>query len=378
MMRKQRLAGKRKDIFQITSAGILGAGLLAGWLVTGKNGLSGQDRQIYEQAVSMQEQVDTLGFGNFRLQDYPVAMYDGTKDYVFYQGEIKERAPVLETFAGTVYPVEDHFEVIIPTVEQFDKLLSLAGGVEGMVTGSGYGPREQKAVLWHEAFHAYQLTHFAILGEKVTAEEMEAELEADQAQEGISEEAWIVREVDQKDGIRKKIEAELHLLESAAKLSSQMDKENGRYAADMGKLKEILSRYGESRRQRLAEMPQEAVEAEIRCELTEGPAYYMEAKVYEMLSGKDAYEEQYLDGISVFEGGRGKYYRTGMAKCLILDQILPDWKNTFDFTMGLDECCEQAADPPARLHGSQLHTSGLAFVLLFTGPFSWKKLKIYM
>ncbi|MCI9441744.1 MAG: hypothetical protein HFH15_11035 [Ruminococcus sp.] len=61
-----------------------------------------------------------------------------------------------------------------------------------------------------------------------------------------------------------------------------------------------------------------------------------------MLTGEEAYEEKYVDGIGVFEGGRGKYYRTGMAKCLILDQLSPDWKDTFDFTQGLDEVLETA------------------------------------
>lgn len=40
-------------------------------------------------------------------------------------------------FVGTAYPVEDHFEVLIPTVAQLDKMLSLAGGVEGIISGSG-------------------------------------------------------------------------------------------------------------------------------------------------------------------------------------------------------------------------------------------------
>lgn len=364
------LKGKRKNVFGAVAAGILGFGLLTAWLATGENGLSEENRQIYEQAIAMQEQIDTLGFRDFRLADYPVAMYDGKKDYVFNQGKIRERAPVMETFVGTAYPVEDHFEVLIPTIEQFDKLLSLAGGVEGMVTGSGYGPEEQEATIWHEAFHAYQLTYYAILGEKVTAEEMRMNLEESsqngrvtkkqdekgkmdtekEETEDISEEAWIVREVDQKGEIRGKIETELKLLEDAAKLAVQMEMEDGEDWLEqpvqtemmaqedtMDALKEVLSDYSELRRQRLENMPEEAAEAEIRCELTEGTAYYVESKVYEMLAGKDAYEEQYLDRIGVFEGGRGKYYRTGMAKCLILDKLSPEWKDTFDFSKGLDE-----------------------------------------
>lgn len=99
----------------------------------------------------------------------------------------------------------------------------------------------------------------------------------------------------------------------------------------------MISDYSETRRQRLAEMPDEAAEAEIRCELTEGTAYYVESKVYRLLTGEKGYEEHYLDGIGGFEGGRGKYYRTGMAKCLILNRLALDWKEDFDFTRGLDE-----------------------------------------
>lgn len=139
----------------------------------------------------------------------------------------------------------------------------------------------------------------------------------------------------------------MKLLENMAKQASRMEKEKKKSgdpenAADIETLNEMLSEYRESRRQRLEAMPEETAEAEIRCELIEGTAYYVEGKVYEMLSGEEAYEEKYVDGIGAFEGGRGKYYRTGMAKCLILDQLSPDWKDTFDFTQGLDEVLETA------------------------------------
>ena len=175
-MEKQNCRGERRKAARIAAA-LLGAGLLAMWLLTGESGLSEEDIEIYEQTAAMQDQVDGLGFLDFRLEDYPVAMYDGKWDYVIYQGEIKKRAPVLETFAGTAYPVEDHFEVVVPTVGQLDQLLSLAGVVEGMVSGNGYGAEEQTAAIWHEAFHAYQLTNYAILGEWVDPEELRQEME---------------------------------------------------------------------------------------------------------------------------------------------------------------------------------------------------------
>ena len=363
---KQNYGKKRKKAAGI-AAGFLGAGLLAVWLLTGESGPNEEDAEVYKRAVSMQEQVDRLGLPGFRLEDYPVAMYDGKRDCVFCEGEIKKRAPVLETFAGTAWPAEDHFEVIVPTVEQLDKLLSLAGGVEGMVSGSGYGANEQAATIWHEAFHAYQLTNYAILGEKVSPEELRQELEKDaqgreegqkreqgekktdgmadrkraEDQDALSEEEWIVEEVDKKAEIRKKLEAELRLLEEAAKLAFEIEKSDRENTDDIIELKKLALNYLESHRQRLAEMPQTAAEAEIRCELTEGTAYYVESQVLRMQAGDGAYKERYLDGLGGFEGGRGKYYRTGMAKCMILDQIAPEWKDGFDFEQGLDAVLEE-------------------------------------
>lgn len=366
MAEKHNYREKRKKAAGI-AAGFLGAGLLAVWLLTGESGPGEENIEIYERAAALQEQTDRLGFPGFRLEDYPVAMYDGKRDYVFYEGEIRKRAPVLETFAGTVWPAEDHFEVIVPTVEQLDKLLSLAGGVEGMVSGSGYGANEQAATIWHEAFHAYQLTNYAILGEKVSPEELRQELEKDargreegqkrepgekktdgmagrkraEDQDVLSEEEWIVEEVDKKTEIRKKLEAELRLLEEAAKRAFEIEKSDRENTDDIIELKKLALNYLESHRQRLAEMPQTAAEAEIRCELTEGTAYYVESQVLRMQAGDGAYKEHYLDGLGGFEGGRGKYYRTGMAKCMILDQIAPEWKDGFDFGQGLDAVLDE-------------------------------------
>ncbi len=318
----------QKQVKGMIMTGVFGAGLLAAWLWTGNQGISKENQKIYEEAVSMQEEVDTLGFEGFCLSDYPVAMYDGTSDYVFYEGKTWKRPPVMETFVGTAYPVDDHFEVIVPTLEQFESLMSLAGGVEGMAAGSGYGASEQKGTIWHEAFHAYQLTKFAVLGEKVTPEDMQGEGEK-------SEEEWIVTEVDEKPDIQRKLKGEMQLLEKAADMLKNQD------ISSIDGLREIVLEYSERRRQRMKEMQKSAREAEIRCELTEGTAYYVEAFVYRMESGEQAYEERYLDSLGTYEGGRGKYYRTGLAKCLLLDVLCPDWKEHFDFSKGLDELLEE-------------------------------------
>ncbi len=314
---------------------ILGIVLFLSWLWTGKREISGEDKEIYEEALGLQEQVDELGFGGFCLADYPVAMYDGEWDHVFYDGEIKRRKPVLETFAGTAYPVEDHFEVIVPTLEQFDSLMSLAGGVEGMVSGSGYGAREQISTIWHEAFHAYQLTDHAVLGERITPEEMQEELEGQEDQEA-----------DETADMKNSLENEMKLLKETVDmvLTDTGERTDAAALAEyIDGIKEMVLEYRECRRERMAKMSQEARDAEIRCELTEGTAYYVEYSVYGMTAGAQACQERYLENLDWYEGGRGKYYRTGLAKCLILDALAPGWRETFDFTKGLDEVLEEAA-----------------------------------
>lgn len=314
---------------------ILGIVLFLSWLWTGKREISGEDKEIYEEALGLQEQVDELGFGGVCLADYPVAMYDGEWDHVFYDGEIKRRKPVLETFAGTAYPVENHFEVIVPTLEQFDSLMSLAGGVEGMVSGSGYGAREQISTIWHEAFHAYQLTDHAVLGERITPEEMQEELEGQEDQEA-----------DETADMKNSLENEMKLLKETVDmvLTDTGERTDATALAEyIDGIREMVLEYRECRRERMAKMSQEARDAEIRCELTEGTAYYVEYSVYGMTAGAQACQERYLENLDRYEGGRGKYYRTGLAKCLILDALAPGWRETFDFTKGLDEVLEEAA-----------------------------------
>lgn len=78
--------------------------------------------------------------------------------------------------------------------------------------------------------------------------------------------------------------------------------------------------------------------------MTEGTAYYVEGNILRSLRSGKEYQERYLDTLDAFEGGRGKYYRTGMAKCLILDKLAPDWKESLDYTESLDQLLDKAAE----------------------------------
>lgn len=321
------------------AAGAAGAVLLVSWVLTGSTGISKEEKAIYQEAADLQEEVDKIGFQDFYLRDYPVAMYDGKNDYVFYQENIQKRTPVLETFAGTAYPVEDHYEVIIPTLERFESLLSLAGGVEGMVSESGYGKEEQIATIWHEALHAWQMSNFQIMGEAVRPEEMAEELKEDaekeSSEETMSDDDIIVKEVDKNTEISKSLEQEMKLLKNIV-CGDAMS------GGNIDGIKEDVLKYRKLAKARQEKMSAEAGNAEIRCELTEGTAYYVESNVFRIQKGNKEFTERYIDTLDVYEDGRGKYYRTGMAKCMILDKIAPNWKENIDFTQGLNEMLDEA------------------------------------
>jgi hypothetical protein len=46
----------------------------------------------------------------------------------------------------------------------------------------------------------------------------------------------------------------------------------------------------------------------------------------------DSFKTDYIDTISDYAGGSSKYYKTGMAMCMILDRLNPQWKNGYDFS----------------------------------------------
>jgi hypothetical protein len=62
-----------------------------------------------------------------------------------------------------------------------------------------------------------------------------------------------------------------------------------------------------------------------RTETVEGTARYVEFKTAEALKD-DKLKQQYLTGLKENVNGKEKYYRSGMAICLLLDRYYPDWK----------------------------------------------------
>lgn len=307
--------------------GMLGVGLTVATVLTGTYGISQRNIQIYEDALELQQQVDSLEIPQFHLEDYAVRCYDGNSDYVFTyeQGKAKyeKQTTVLGAYVGTAYEVEGEYQVIVPTVEKFHKLLSLmdtAAGVqsESFVFGeTEYGDEEQIATIWHEALHAWQFTNYeSQIIDSVRLAETESSNMSD----------LITKEVDNNSEIVALYQQEMNCLKQAVQAESIDDKKS--YVLQYKKIEE-------QRRQLLSES---VLTVEEYYEKVEGMAFYVESKVYELLKGTNAYEEYYLEPISEYSQGTHKYYSMGMAKCLLLDEMKKDWKQEYDYSTSLTEC----------------------------------------
>ncbi len=325
----------------------MGVVLFAGTLLTGQYGLSEKDKEIYEIACAQQDNVDDLGFGEFRLADYPLAYYDGEYDYVITNNgssyQVEKRKPVLNTFVGTAYPVEEHYEVIVPAIENFQKLfntLNTAGQLGSMSGGDfvsfevdSYGEKEQVATIWHEAFHAYQFTY--------AEDEITALLDGHTFENGDLGENMIVEVVDANPEIRAIYQQELELLKQAVKLTEGIreDLETGiqtitgeNKEADVDTLRKVVLQYKQLEQERMGMLSDEVLILEEYYKRLEGSAYYVEGFVYQSLYSKEAFQKKYIEDIDMYTEGSTKYYKIGMAQCQILDWLKPEWKTDYDFS----------------------------------------------
>ena len=281
---------------------LIGAVLVAGVIATGSRGISEDNIAVYEKAVSLESE-NSFGFEGFALTDYPVAFYDGDRNYVFTweNGEytITKRAAALNFIVATAYPVEGHYEVLTPTIEKMSSLLVLMGQEQG-----GYGTEEHIATLWHEAFHCFQLTNYKENIEGICAE---------------ADESLIAEYAD-------KNEAAVTLFRQKAQLLR-----NAVLCNDIDKIREYIVQYKRLDEERKALLSDEVNALEEYYTRVEGTACYVEACVYEMQL-PEGFETNYIDAIGEYGGGSGKYYKQGMAMCMILDTIDPEWKQSYDFS----------------------------------------------
>lgn len=302
-------------------AGLLLAGAAA---VTGTHGLSRQNREIYERALSLQQDVDALGFRDFRLDDYKVRFFDGESDYVIAAGEIRKEKPVFTTFVGTAYEVDGEYQVILPVLENFSQMFDLLDTAAGLSEGGteletgGYGADEHTATLWHETFHAYQMNNYydnclGLLQGAQTDGNLEKVI-----LEGVDSQADMVQYFEQGTALLRR-----------AYLAEEESARN-----------EYLRSYLSLEQSRRSLISGEARAAEDYYEAVEGSARYVEGRIISLLKGTEAMENRYIGRYS-YEKGAAKYYQTGMLKCLILTQADPGWNQDYRFDRSLNELLQE-------------------------------------
>lgn len=317
---------------------LLGIVLAVSTIGTAPRGLSQVNKEIYKKAEAYQPQIDELGFSGFQLKDYKVRFYDGKNDYVTSNGKYKKEKPVFNTFVGTTYKVDKEYQVILPTLEQFSNLFDLLGAAEGISEGnisfkkSDYSKDEHVATLWHEATHAYQMTHYekqittlmdnfltnsGLLASNNSSDDSSESASADFMEKTVSS-------VDSNKTVVKLYKKQITLLKKAY------------HATDIAEKQSLVSQYLDLQKERADCMTGSQLALENYYECVEGTARYVEAHIYTAEKGQKASDMQYVDDFS-YNNGSGKYYTAGMIKCCLLDSFLPQWKEDFQYTVSLDE-----------------------------------------
>lgn len=309
----------------------LGIFLAVGSIATASYGLSEVNRNIYQDALALDETMQELGFDSFTLKTTKVRFYDGNNDYVVQvdaEGHIiiKKEKPQMDVYAGTTVEADGQWQALLPTYEHFSRLFdaleALGSYEQGMQEGSfafsksDYGESSHAATIWHEAFHAWQSEKWP--------KDMEALMEKAGIGNEDSREDIIVREVDSDRELVELFNEEMQLLMKAYQAEGPEEK------------RALIANVLEIAEKRKEKLSQAAETMEYFLENYEGSARYVESVAYRELEGETAWEMIYLSEFR-YENGSGKYYDMGMLKCMLLDQLLDGWQKEFSPETGLNE-----------------------------------------
>lgn len=289
-----------------------GAVLSAGALLTAPNGPSEEDISCYNSAMSLQSEADEIGFANFDLTDYPIAFCDGKHDYLLTSHgsgfETKKRAPVIETIAATAYENDGAFEVIVPTKDSM--------GILAALTGGEWDELQQACTIWHEAFHCHQFTLYFDNITSIT--------NGRRFGENDFGEPLINKEYSENARAKELFTEQLTLLSSAAN------------ETDIDKIRELIVQYKELDEQRTSLLSEDAVILENYYTMVEGTAFYVEMNICKS-QDEGRYNTQYAGRMTDFADGSSKYYTLGAAQCLLFDRIDEDWKESYDFSVPMND-----------------------------------------
>ncbi|WDV44597.1 hypothetical protein PV797_13865 [Clostridiaceae bacterium M8S5] len=287
---------------------IVGVLLVISCFVTSNKGLDKKNYELYKYSKEIESIVEEKVWKGLRISDYPVAIKAQDMEYVFYNEEIKKRKEILPVLAATAYRVDGKMNVLVPSYDELGNVKEFVEGIgdESKMIKNSFGFSESNmtdeeyiAILYHEAFHAYQFTHFKKLEE--------TEIKLDEA---------LMIKIKQDEVLSKYTKEEGETLYNAltAKTSELCLINARRYI----QIRNKRNKYLESNLTK--EECKQLVNSEDFYELIEGTAYYVQLKVLEILADKENYDQAIKD-TKELGCSKHKYYESGMAMLLISHKL---------------------------------------------------------
>ena len=280
---------------------LVGAGLVLSGFATTEKGFKENNRTELDRVASDYEELGDMGFKGFCPLDYKVAFSNGEKAVVVdYNGgdyKVSERKAVYEGLVGSIYQNGEEFEVVVPEYDTWITLQACSG-------------EQLSAVIWHESFHAYQNSSCKI---------------EDMVEGEILTETELAERIDNNPEKKDLYQKEMDILGELTKEENSCD------------AKEIAIKYITVAEERNGLLTDEENRSEELYEMTERSAYYVESKAVNYENGEAVYRKNYLNTASKCSEGNSKYYRHGMLECMLLDELDPEWKDSYSFDRTLDE-----------------------------------------
>lgn len=295
---------------------LVGIILIVVLIFTSNKGLESKNYELYTKACDMQSDIERNVWKGISIKNYPVAIRKGDTEYVFYKYQVKKRKSILPVYACSIYPVNNEINVLIPS---FQELSTIGEIMEGASDGSNIliselgfskesiSEKQYIAIMYHEAFHAYQFSNFKDNLLKIS---------------NFKNAGDVTQRIDKSDTLKNLYIKEADILYKAV---NEQDK---------NKLYSYVKQYINARAARVKTLKNQLssdefntlMSAEAYYELFEGTARYVELRTVETFNDKEVYQK-YIDGLKDYNGNREKYYKSGMAMCLILDKIDSRWKD---------------------------------------------------
>lgn len=298
--------------------GFIGIILVVLLICFSNTGLPEINQALYNKAYRFSDRVTEEIWPGYDFKSYPVAIRKGNTDYVFHADEFSKREAALPIIAATAYKHDGEIIIFMPSKADMDFLGQIAEGLsesqeQFFITGftldkKGISDNRYIAILFHEGLHAYQLENF---------------------EDNLFNSLW---------GGADENEEVLRLVDTDAAIKNLYARENEALAdlvqlQDSGELKGKISRYLTIREERMQAFRQKFGDEKTNLlmvlenyyEKVEGTARYTEAQVAKLLGDDDLYRE-YIQNLQVNMDGKEKYYRSGMAMCLIFDELNTPWK----------------------------------------------------